>query len=732
MDRPHSRRFFTGGVLLLALCLAIASARAAEEADTATTGFAGMVRPGVALFLPEGLNPGRMPPSLALLEPPKVTGPLPTEWTLRPAFSKPAGGKTLVTLVVPAGTSLYGEGEVTGPLLRNGTHTVLWNTDNGGYGADGGRRLYQSHPWVLGIRPDGSAFGFLADTTYRAEIDLTNGIAFAGDGPPFPVLILEGRSPQEVLVSLATLIGTMPLPPRWALGYHQCRYSYKTADRVREIAANFRSRHIPADVIWMDIDYMNGYRDFTFNPQAFPDPKRLFDDLHAHGFKAICMIDPGVKAADPDYPVLKSGDAADVWVKNADGSDYQGDVWPGACKFPDFTRPASAAWWAGWYHDFVALGIDGVWNDMNEPAVFHTPDRTMPLETQFRGGGGLPPGPQLEYHNVYGMLETRATRAGIAAAHPDKRPFVLTRASFLGGQRYAATWTGDNVSKWEHLKLSIPMSITLGLSGQPMSGPDVGGFGGTATPDLWANWVAVGAFYPFCRGHADSDTPEKEPWVFGPETETVARTALQRRYRLLPYLYTLFHENSSDGLPILRPVFLADPADAALRAEQEAFLFGGDLLVIPRWAAQPHLPKGRWQPVQLVPGEDTAPNNKYQPEVRLRGGAIVPLGKIVENTGEESLDPLTLLVCLDEAGRADGTLYEDAGDGYGYQRGDYLLTTYHAQREGGSVVVTVAGTEGQRKRPARQVSVQVVGEHGLATGTGMDGEPIRLPLPPAS
>jgi alpha-glucosidase len=322
------------------------------------------------------------------------------------------------------------------------------------------------------------------------------------------------------------------------------------------------------------------------------------------------------------------------------------------------------------------------------------------------------------------MLMVRATREGIAAANPGKRPFVLTRANFLGGQRYAATWTGDNVSSWEHLRMSIPMTLNLGLSGQPFNGPDLGGFAGTPPAGLWGQWVAMGAFFPFCRGHAVKDGPAKEPWAFGPEVESVARTALQRRYRLLPYYYTLFHESSLDGQPVMRPLFFADPKDPALRAEDRAFLIGDDLLVVPKWAEQPSLPRGSWRTISLV-GEDS-PSDKFQPDLKIRGGAIIPLGKVVQSTAEESLDPLTLLVSLDAQGRAAGRLFEDDGDGYGYQNGDFLLTFYEAVRAGDEVTVTVTRTEGRRPRPARRIVVQVVGDSGTFEASGPDGQSIRI------
>jgi alpha-glucosidase len=710
----------------LAFLAILAVPLCAETFAPRATGTAATLGDGLAFFLPADLPPARVPHSFALLEPARPGGALPAGWRVTPQFSF-SENRTRATIAIEAGTSLYGTGEVTGPLQRNGRTVTLWNTDNFRYEKNAGLRLYQSHPWVLAVRADGTAFGVIADTTWGTELSLNGSIEFSSDGPSFLILVIDRASPQAVLGELARLTGHMPLPPLWALGYQQCRWSYQPAARVREIADSFRSRQIPCDVLWMDIDYMDGFRVFTFSPKEFPDPRGLNAYLHEHGFKSVWMIDPGVKA-DPADPTYASGTAADVWVHGAFDAPYAGDVWPGECRFPDFTRPETRAWWAGLYKDFMAAGVDGVWNDMNEPAVFNVPGGTMPPHNWHRGGGDIAPGPHARYHNVYGMLMARASREGIMAANPGKRPFVLTRANFLGGQRYAATWTGDNVSTWEHFRMAIPMTLNLGLSGQPFNGPDLGGFTGTAEPELWGNWVAVGAFFPFCRAHAEKSTPPKEPWAFGPEVESVARTALQRRYRLLPYYYTLFEESSRTGQPVMRPVFFADPKDPALRAEDRVFLVGDDLLVVPKWAVQPALPHGNWRTVSLV-GENST-KDKYHPDLRIRAGAIVPLGRVIQSTAETSLDPLTLLVSLDSQGRAAGRLYEDAGDGYGYQKGDFLLTAYRAVREGRTVTVTVDHIEGSRPRPSRPVVVQLVTDTGTVETTGRDGQPVTLTLTP--
>jgi alpha-glucosidase len=676
----------------------------------------GTIDDSVALFVPAGLDADHLPHSFSLLHAPHIQAPVPSTWLDRPVFTSD-GPRFRATLTVGPNVDLYGGGEVTGPLRRNGTTIRLWNTDNYTYEKDNGHRLYQSHPWVLGVRPDGSSFGVIFDSTWKAELTCEDTITFTAIGPAFPVIVIERNSPDAVITELANLTGHINLPPLWALGYQQCRYSYDPASRVREIADNFRSRQIPCDVVWMDIDYMDAYRIFTFRKDEFPDPDGLNQYLHDRGFKSVWMIDPGVKI-DPGYTIFDSGTKAEVWIKDFDGRTLEGKVWPGPVVYPDFTRPETRTWWANLYASFISRGVDGVWNDMNEPADFDTPDWTIPEDSVHRGGGEIAAGPHRRYHNVYGMLMASATREGILKAHPEKRPFVLTRANFLGGQRYAATWTGDNASREEHLEMSIPMSLTLGLSGQPFNGPDIGGFAENASAELWARWIGLGAFYPFSRGHAVKGSNNKEPWAFGPEVESTARIALDRRYRLLPYFYTLFQESTRDGLPVMRPDFFIDPHNRELRGEQGSFTLGSNLLIVPRWSGEPHLAKTDWREFSLVDGDEKDAN---QPSVRIRAGSIVPLGKVIQNTTENSLDPLTLVMSLDAQGQATGQLYEDDGDGWAYQKGNYLLTTYRATRRGDKVEVTVEHAEGQRPRPARTVAIEVVAPDGHVTHTAATG-----------
>lgn len=675
----------------------------------------------VTRFWREDANFAELPPSMSMEFPPVVVGPDFGPHIVSPEFFQ-AGNRQVAYIDIPAGTSLYGTGEIPGSLLRNGKTSEAWNSDRYGWGISN-PSLYQSHPWVLAVRPDGTSFGVLADTTYRCRIDLTVDILFAAEGPPFPVYIFEGDTPQEVIIRLTDFIGRISMPPMWALGYQQSRYWPYTDLQAVNLAQEFRNRNMPCDVFWFDIDYMDGFRVFTFDPIRYPDPNWVNDSLHNIGFKSIWMINPGVKA-EQGYFVSDSGSAGDHWIYDSQGNWYTGEVWPGQCYFPDFTRPETRTWWAGLYADYMARGIDGVWNDMNEPGIFDGPGHTMPIDCWHRGGGGLPAGPHNQYHNVFGMLMVKASREGILAAKPDKRPFVLSRANFIGGHRYAAMWTGDNTANWDHVAWSVSMMLNIGISAQPFCGPDIGGFIGDGTGDMLARWMGLGTFMPFFRNHQDNQGVNKEPWSFGTAVENSCRTSLQRRYRLLPYLYTLFEEASVNGLPIMRPVFFADLTDPALRDEDVAFLFGADVLVVPNVsefpgsAPAPDLPSGIWRSVSLV-GENAA-LDVTQPDVRVRGGAILPLGPIMEYTSEKLLDPLTLVVSLDSNGYAEGWLYEDDGDGFDYQAGDYRRARYEAIQVGNNVAVSVAEVQGNRPVISRNVVVEVVTDTGTYTSSGPD------------
>ncbi|MEM1329779.1 MAG: TIM-barrel domain-containing protein [Planctomycetota bacterium] len=674
----------------------------------AEPGLAESAGEGVCRFLPRGARVEDLEKSFALLEPIAPAGPVPAGWrTPAPRFASRPDGRLVARIEIEAGTDLYGTGEIAGPLRRNGKVTECWTTDEAGY-QDHHSRLYQAHPWVLAVRADGTSFGVLADTTWRTEIDLRGAITFRSEGPAFQVLVIEGESPQAVVTKLADLTGHMSMPPIWSLGYHQCRFSYEPDTQVMEVAQGFRDRRIPCDVMWMDIDYMDRFRIFTFHPEKFPDPKGLNDHLHERGFKAVWMIDPG-PAAESGYWVYEEGLEGDHFIRDESGQVYTGKVWPPKVAFPDYTRPETCEWWKGLYKDFMATGVDGVWNDMNEPAVI---DGEMPLTNRHVGGGDLPAGPHSKYHNVYGMMMVAASREGIQRCAPDKRVFLLTRSNYIGGQRYAATWTGDNRSGWGDVHWSITMVLNLGLSGQPFAGPDLGGFIGDIDGERFARWFGFGTLLPFARGHTANDSHAKEPWTFDQATEETVRRSIERRYRLIPYLYTVAREAHRTGLPIARPVFFADPKDPALRDEDHAFLVGDDVLVLAKseeTATHEHaIPKGTWRAFDPIEHDD--PNLSG---LRVRGGAIVPMGPVVQHTGERPHERVDLVVCLDDSGSAEGFLYEDDGDGFAYQRGEFRLIRYRAETDssGGTRVhgEVVDGTWGI---PDRVRSVQLLKPDG--------------------
>ncbi|GAY56621.1 hypothetical protein CUMW_173290 [Citrus unshiu] len=568
-------------------------------------------------------------------------------------------GQQIVKLEFPAGTSLYGTGEVSGQLERTGKRIFTWNTVSGGYGT-GTTSLYQSHPWVLAVLPNGEALGVLADTTRRCEIDLRKESTIQFIAPSsYPVITFGPfTSPTAVLVSLSHTVGTVFMPPKWSLGYNQCRWSYDSEKRVREICRTFREKGIPCDVIWMDIDYMDGFH-----------PKSLVADLHLNGFKAIWMLDPGIKHED-GYFVYDSGSKIDVWIQKADGTPFIGEVWPGPCVFPDYTQSKVRSWWASLVKDFIYNGVDGIWNDMNEPAVFQSVTKTMPESNIHRGDDEI------------------------------------------GGCQ--------NHSYYHN-----------GLSGQPLSGPDIGGFAGNATPRLFGRWMGIGAMFPFSRGHSETDTIDHEPWSFGEECEEVCRLALKRRYRFLPHIYTLFYMAHTTGTLVASPTFFADPEDLTLRKLENSFLLGPVLVcasTLPDQRSdklQHALPKGIWQSFDF---EDSHPD---LPSLYLRGGSILPLGPPHQNIGESKpSDDLTLLVALDENGKAKGVLFEDDGDGYGFTEGQYLLTNYDAELQMSEVTIRVSKSEGLWKRPKRRLIVKILLGGGAAIDTwGMDGEDLQIAMP---
>ena len=603
---------------------------------------------------------------------------------------------------MPAEEFYYGLGDKAGPLNRRNRVFTMWNTDAYSW-QESTDPLYKAIPFFLGLR-HGTAYGVFLDNTYRSSfdfgVDSAARYSFGADGGELNYYFFAGPEPKTVIEEFTSLIGRTPLPPLWALGYQQSRWSYDSEARVREIARLFRAKKIPADALYLDIDYQDGNRVFTVDRKRFPHFEQMIGDLLTGGFHTVAITDLHIKK-ESGYGPYDGGRAADAFVKNADGSPYTGDVWPGECVFPDFTLSRVRRWWGSLYNDFMHMGISGFWNDMNEPAIFNRADKTMPGDVVHRLDDGGTLGHNA-IHNVYGMENARATYEGVLQLRPDERPFVLTRAAFAGAQRYAASWTGDNSSTWNHLGMTIPTLLGLGLSGYPLVGADVGGFVGSPPADLLTRWIELGAFQPLFRNHTHKDSADQEPWVHGAEQEAIRRRYIELRYRLLPYIYTGVEAMTRTGIPLMRPVFLEYPQAEEFYDENREFLFGGDLLIAP--VVQETLdsykvkfPPGEWydywsselvaarQPLEVKPALDVVP-------IFVRAGAILPQQPLVQSTSETPEGALELRVY--PGAECRGALYLDDGHTFAYTQGVYLRVNYTCEGDKKTVRVRGSAREG--------------------------------------
>ena len=613
------------------------------------------------------------------------------------------GQRIRVWKKMPADENYYGLGDKAGPMNRRNHAFTNWNTDAFGW-QESTDPLYKTIPFFVGLRK-GTAYGLFFDNTYRSSFDFgkesPDYFSFGAEGGELNYYFFAGPEPKETLERYTALTGRAPLPPLWTLGYQQCRYSYYPEARVREIARLLREKKIPADTIYLDIDYQDGNAPFTVNRQYFPNFEKMIADLRDQGFHVILITDLHIKKnPGHGYTPFDSGTKNDVFVKNKDGSVYVGVVWPGESVFPDFTLSRVRDWWGGLYKDFVGMGVSGYWNDMNEPAIFKYPEKTMPLDVVHR----LDDGTTLDHraiHNVFGMQNARATYDGLRKLQSDERPFVLTRAAYAGAQRFAATWTGDNLATWNHLSMSTPTLLSMGVSGYPLVGDDIGGFGSSPPADLLTRWYEVGAFNPIFRNHAAKGTADHEPWVNGPEQEAIRRKYIELRYKLLPYIYTSTEETTRTGVPLMRPIFLEYPHAEEFYGDDHDFLFGPDifvaLVVTETTDAQGvFLPPGEWYDFWTVEKHTNKEQINLHPrmdEVPLyvRAGAVITMQPLVQYTGEKPEGPLELSVYLPShtaATECKGSLYQDDGHTFAYQRGEILRVEYSCQVSENLVTVT--------------------------------------------
>ncbi len=573
--------------------------------------------------------------------------------------------------------NFYGLGDKPTGFNLRGKRFQNWNTDTYSFAKEQDP-LYRSIPFYIGIR-EGVSYGVFLDNTYKTHFDFAHQehdkTSFWADGGELQYYYIHGPHMMDVVKRYHTLTGTHPLPPQWALGYHQCRWSYYPESKLKSLARNFRERKIPCDALYLDIDYMDGYRCFTWNKKYFPDPKRMIKELSNDGFKTVVIIDPGIKV-DDNYWVFREGRENKFFCRRSDDYFMEGHVWPGRCQFPDYTNPDVREWWGGLFRELVEVGVAGVWNDMNEPAVFGSGTFPNDVRHQYDGHRGS----HRKAHNVYGMQMVRATYEGLKKLQKNKRPFTITRAGYSGVQRYSSVWTGDNLASWEHLKLAALQCQRLSVSGISFCGTDIGGFTGEPDGELFTRWVQLGVFTPFMRAHSAGDTREREPWSFGKEFEDINRAFIELRYRLLPYIYSTFWEQHRYGFPILRPLVMLEQELKTNLAREDEFTFGDKILVSP--VMEPgqkskivYLPVGDWFDYwthESFEGgkEHTVLTPLDSMPIFVKAGSVIPEWPLMQYVGEFEPDEIKFQIYYSDY-EVNSFYFEDHGDTFAYEQDIY-------------------------------------------------------------
>jgi alpha-glucosidase len=627
----------------------------------------------------------------------------------------------------------YGLGEKAARLDKRRGYFVNWNSDTPGY-TEGKDPIYQTIPFYLGLQK-GVAYGIFFDNSYRSYFDFGKSsqayAAFGAEGGEMNYYFFYGPSIKKILGRYTELTGRMPLPPMWALGNQQSRWSYYPDTMAEEVVRQYRERDLPLDVLHLDIDYMQGYRVFTWNTDRFPDPRAFTQKLKQQGVKVITIVDPGVKyqpppkdsralavdSAHPElmpqdthYYVFDDGTKKNYFQKRQGGQPFIPHVWPGESSFVDFTLPEARRWWGDLHRAYTENGVAGIWNDMNEPSDFVDQMGKNQLDVvSFDEGENST---HAKNRNVFALLMARATYEGLERLQPDKRPYIITRAAYAGIQRYSTMWTGDTNSTWDTLALSIPVFQTLGLSGETFVGSDVGGFIGRGNGELLTRSYQVSFLAPFCRNHKVIDGYDQEPWRFGKYYEDIIRKYLKLRYRLLPFLYTTLEEAHRTGVPLFRPLVLNYQNDSNTLNLDDEFMVGTDLLVAPilqpnQTSRMVYLPEGIWY--DLNGGKKYSGGTMIRVDAPLeivplfiRGGSIIPEGPEMNYVGEKPFDPLTFYIHPDQTGRAATTLYEDDGTSLAYKRGVYRRTPVNVSPLDKGFEIMVGVSEGSYQPGARK------------------------------
>ncbi|UYQ94779.1 glycoside hydrolase family 31 protein [Chitinophaga horti] len=595
------------------------------------------------------------------------------------------GGKIIYnTKLIQEGECFYGLGDKPTELNLRGKRVENYGTDAYGYLKDTDP-LYRNIPFYYGLH-HGIGYGIFFDNTFRTLFDFgkerEDVCSFWARGGEMNYYFIYGPELMQVAEAYTRITGSAELPPLWALGYHQCRWSYYPDTKVQEIAAQFRKRQIPCDALYLDIDYMEGFRCFTWSKEGFPEPEKFIKGLADDGYKMVVIIDPGIKS-DPDYEIYQELIKNDFACKRADGAPMEGDVWPGKCVFPDFTDPKVRDWWAGLFRGLTEAGVRGVWNDMNEPAVFEIGSFPEDVRHDYDGEDVS----HRKAHNVYGHLMSKATAAGLKKHLMPRRPFVITRSAYSGAQRWSSVWTGDNCSTWEHLWLASVQCQRLSVSGISFAGSDIGGFIGEPDGELYTRWIQLGAFHPLMRTHSASNETnfDQDPWSFGEEYEAIVKKFIQLRYSLLPYLYTTFWQYAAYGTPMLRPLAFVSQKDPNTHDRNHEFMMGDSLLISHVHEAglkqkEVYLPEGNWyyyfndkhfEGKQLI----TIDTPLEEMPLFVKAGAVVTHYPPMQYVGEKEFEEMILHVYFGEE-VTHSILYEDAGDHYGYKNGQYNLVRF--------------------------------------------------------
>lgn len=613
---------------------------------------------------------------------------------------------------LPARVRCLGLGERFSGLDLRGQHHTLLTTDNSDHN-ESADSLYKAIPFLILHSDPARSYGVFLDSSAPQQWNLDADLREIGSvglltRRGWRLFILGPASTPNLVAAFTTMTGRAIQPPRWSLGHFQSRWSYPDEQSLRRVAAEFRSRQIPCDTLVLDIDYMDDYKVFTLSHERFPRFGAMLSDMSADNFKLVTIVDPGIKR-DSGYGVYTEGERRDLYCKKSDGSLFTEEVWPGQSAFPDFSKETTRSWWGDKLKFYTDQGISGIWNDMNEPAFFgvrnvlppgsnELPAQSEQLFLQDTETGMVG---HLEVRNLYGFQMCRATFEGLVKHRPDERPFVLTRSAFAGVQRYSAVWLGDNNSWYEHLRNSIPMLLNVGLSGCAFCGVDVGGFGGDTSPELLIRWYEQGIFYPFFRNHTMMESRAQEPWAFGEAVESKIRHLIQTRYKLLPYIETLFFEHRQTGAPLMRPLLWHYPDDEIAAAISDQFLFGRNILVAPILERNAHgravyFPSGRWHSYETGevfegPGYAAVTMELGHVPAFVRDGAIIPLADAMQSTAEYT----GIAVCFNVFGNtASGAFYQDDGHSFAYQRGAFSHWDLHFDDKVFSSICNRDGWEG--------------------------------------